>query len=208
MNLLEIMLQGGWLMIPILLSSIAVIAIGIGRFLILKKANNELKEFLNEWFSAPLSTDPIRLRSACQLGPASVGTMSEVFDSDKTSVSKRMDSLETSARGEIFDLERGLGTLATLAGVTPLIGFLGTVTGMISAFMQIQNLGGNVNANVLAGGIWEALVTTAAGLAVGILALVIHNYLSYMVRLASRQLEQCSEILTKILGKDDEAKSE
>ena len=75
------------------------------------------------------------------------------------------------------ELERFLPTLALVANVAPLLGLMGTVTGMIKAFQAIQNLGGKVNASVLAGGIWEAMLTTAEGLAVAIPALVAHHML-------------------------------
>jgi len=86
------------------------------------------------------------------------------------------EALENAGNAEVFHLEKYTGILATVAGVAPLIGFLGTVTGMIRAFMDIQALGGNVNADVLAGGIWEAMVTTAAGLTVGIPSMIFYNY--------------------------------
>ena len=81
------------------------------------------------------------------------------------------------AAREVRDLERFLPTLALVANVAPLLGLMGTVTGMIKAFQAIQNLGGKVNASVLAGGIWEAMLTTAEGLAVAIPALVAHHML-------------------------------
>ena len=73
-------------------------------------------------------------------------------------------------------MEKGLSILATIAGMAPLLGFLGTVTGMISAFMRIEELQGSANPSDLAGGIWEALITTAFGLGVGIIALIAYNY--------------------------------
>ena len=67
------------------------------------------------------------------------------------------EAMETAGNAETYFLEKNLNIIATLAGITPLIGFLGTVTGMIKAFMKIQSLAGNVNADVLAGGIWEVI---------------------------------------------------
>ena len=131
--------------------------------------------------------------------------MAAVFEGETLRRSDAAESLETAARQSLYKLESGIGVFGTLAAVTPLIGFLGTVTGMIKAFMQIQKLGGNVNANVLAGGIWEALVTTAAGLAIGILALVIHNYLASLVKRATGSIEQCGELTMRILGPSHEA---
>jgi len=87
------------------------------------------------------------------------------------------EAIESAGRQEINKLEKGLSVLATIAGVAPLLGFLGTVTGMISAFMRIEDLQGAANPSDLAGGIWEALLTTAFGLAVGIIAYSFYNYL-------------------------------
>ena len=91
--------------------------------------------------------------------------------------------------------------LATVAGVAPLLGFLGTVTGMISAFMQIQNLQGNVNPSVLAGGIWEALITTAFGLFVGIIAFGFYNYLLNKINRMIFGLEVSSTEFMELLQK-------
>ncbi len=87
---------------------------------------------------------------------------------------------------EVRGLERYLSTLATIGNISPLLGLAGTVLGMIRAFMKIEALQGKVNASVLAGGIWEALLTTLLGLAVAIPVVVAHNYLSSRVnRLAA-----------------------
>ena len=90
-------------------------------------------------------------------------------------------------------------TLATVAAIAPLLGFLGTVTGMIQAFMEIQALGGQVNANVLAGGIWEALMTTAAGLTVGIPAMIFYNWLVGRVQHFVFEMENSSMELLDLL---------
>ena len=109
------------------------------------------------------------------------------------------DAIESAGRAEIYQLEKGFAALATISGVAPLTGFLGTVTGMIQAFMRIQELGGNVNATVLAGGIWEALITTAAGLLVGILTLLAYNYLVTKVQRLVFELEVSSTNLLELL---------
>ena len=93
---------------------------------------------------------------------------------------------ENAGTQEVSKLEKGLPILASVSGIAPLLGFLGTVTGMISAFMTIENLQGSANPSDLAGGIWEALVTTAFGLMVGIPALAFYNYfLSRVKKLVS-----------------------
>jgi biopolymer transport protein ExbB len=87
------------------------------------------------------------------------------------------DAVESAARMEVYKLERGLGLLASVAGIAPLLGFLGTVTGMIGAFRVIEVNEGVVNPQLLASGIWEALITTAFGLIVGIPAYFFYNWL-------------------------------
>jgi biopolymer transport protein ExbB len=103
------------------------------------------------------------------------------------------EAIEIAGKEEAFKLEHRLGILANLAGVSPLLGFLGTVTGMIGAFRTIEQLGGAVNPSDLAGGIWEALLTTAFGLIVGIIALGFYNYFVSSVGRLVFELERASE---------------
>ncbi|MDV7398533.1 MotA/TolQ/ExbB proton channel family protein, partial [Arthrospira platensis SPKY1] len=100
--------------------------------------------------------------------------------------------IEMAGKKEIYLLERKMNWLATIAGVAPLVGFLGTVTGMISAFMEIQDLQGNANPSALAGGIWEALITTAVGLVIGIIAYGFYNYLLSKINRMVHELENAS----------------
>lgn len=102
------------------------------------------------------------------------------------------DAIDNAGKKEIFFLEKRMNWLATIAGVAPLIGFTGTVTGMIEAFMDIQSLQGNVNPSALAGGIWEALITTAAGLIVGLIAFGFYNFLLGRINRSIFELENAS----------------
>ena len=201
MSLFEILVRGGWLIIPIALSSIVVIALGVSRYVALRNEKEQLSRFLGEWLDAFPGIEPERYLTACKAGPKAVADMATSLVRGRYPRQEAADRIESLARTELARLEYGLGAIATLAAVTPLIGFLGTVTGMIRAFMQIQNLGGNVNANVLAGGIWEALVTTAAGLAVGIVALIIHNYIASLVSKHAQRLELAGELTLNVLSR-------
>ena len=99
-----------------------------------------------------------------------------------------------------------MSVLASVAGIAPLLGFLGTVTGMISAFMTIQDLAGAANPSDLAGGIWEALITTAFGLIVGIPALAIYNYFLSSVKKLVGEMETVANDVIDVIqegGKDD-----
>ncbi|MDL1957737.1 MAG: MotA/TolQ/ExbB proton channel family protein [Candidatus Desulfofervidus auxilii] len=103
------------------------------------------------------------------------------------------------AEREIRELEKYLPALSTIGDIAPLLGLLGTVTGMIKAFMVIERLGGKVNASVLAGGIWEAMLTTALGLSVAIPTIVAHNYLVSKLRNFTAELqEKLNEFLEDI----------
>jgi biopolymer transport protein ExbB len=102
--------------------------------------------------------------------------------------------------GETRELSRYLQALATIGNITPLLGLLGTVVGMIKAFMVIQQMGGKVNAAVLAGGIWEAMLTTALGLAVALPTMVAHSYLSARVDRYEAQLQDGTVMFLKSIG--------
>lgn len=101
---------------------------------------------------------------------------------------------------EVRGLSRYLQALATVGNIAPLLGLLGTVLGMIKAFMVIQQMGGKVNASVLAGGIWEAMLTTALGLAVALPAMVAHSYLVSRVDRYEAQLQDGAVTFIKALG--------
>jgi len=102
------------------------------------------------------------------------------------------EAIETAGKQEINKLEKGISILATISGVAPLLGFLGTVTGMIAAFSKIQDLQDSVSPSDLAGGIWEALLTTAFGLAVGIIALTAYNFLVTSIKKLVMDMEVVS----------------
>jgi biopolymer transport protein ExbB len=105
-----------------------------------------------------------------------------------------------STDGEVRKLSRYLQALATIANIAPLLGLLGTVVGMIKAFMVIQEMGGKVNASVLAGGIWEAMLTTALGLSVALPTMVAHSYLTSQVDNYEAQLQDGTVTFIKALG--------
>jgi biopolymer transport protein ExbB len=102
--------------------------------------------------------------------------------------------------GEVRELSRYLQALATIGNIAPLLGLLGTVLGMIKAFMVIQEMGGKVNAAVLAGGIWEAMLTTALGLCVALPTMVAHSYLISRVDKYEAQLQDGTVTFVKAIG--------
>ena len=174
--MLEIISSGGWLMLPILLCSVAVLGISAERYWTLDPNKIAPKHQLgqvwswiqnNELDAAKLK----RLRQTSALGrilAAGLGNSRHGRDVMR-------DSIEEAASQVVHELERYLGALGTIAAIAPLLGLLGTVVGMIKVFTAL-NLTGAGNPQVLAGGISEALITTAAGLSIAIPAMIAHRF--------------------------------
>lgn len=174
--MLELVKAGGWLMVPILLCSIVAMAIIAERFWTLQTkriAPNNLVVQVWQWArSGHLTEERIRaLRKASPLGRIlAAGLANRHLDREHMK-----EGIEDVGRHVIHDLERYLNTLGTIASITPLLGLLGTVIGMIKVFSVITTQGVG-DPGVLAGGISEALITTAAGLTVAIPALMFYRY--------------------------------
>jgi biopolymer transport protein ExbB len=176
--MLEIILAGGWLMGPILLCSTLSVAIIIERFWTLRKKKvtpKGLAELVETWAAADkLDSRHInQLKSGSPLGRVLAAAM--VNRKRPREIIK--EAVEDTGRQVVHDLERFLNTLGTIAGISPLLGLLGTVIGMIKVFSTIM-VSGVGNANNLAGGISQALITTAAGLTVAIPSYFFYRYFS------------------------------
>ena len=175
--MLEMVTAGGWLMLPILLCSIAALGICIERLMTLDPDRIAPPHLLARVWTQFKNNemDAARLRTLGQSSPLgeilAVGLANAHHGRD---VMK--ESIEEAAGHVVYELERYLNALGTIAAVTPLLGLLGTVVGMIKVFTEIMAQGTG-NASVLAGGISEALITTAAGLSVAIPSLIMHRYL-------------------------------
>jgi len=173
---LELVTAGGWLMLPIVFSSIVALAICAERLFTLNAKKISPPHLLaTVWKQLKAGElDVARLRTLRQSSP-----LGRILAAGLSNASQGRDvmkeSIQEAASHVVHDLERYLNTLGTIAAVTPLLGLLGTVMGMIRVFAEIMAQGTG-NASVLAGGISEALITTAAGLSVAIPALVMHRY--------------------------------
>jgi biopolymer transport protein ExbB len=175
---LEIILAGGWLMVPILLCSTLAVAIVIERFWTLRKSKvtpEGLGATVEDWATRhELDERHLeQLRVESPLGRVYAAALRN----RKRSRELIKEAVEDSGRHVVHDLERFLNTLGTIAGISPLLGLLGTVIGMIKVFSAIM-VSGVGDANVLAGGISEALITTAAGLTVAIPSYFFYRYFS------------------------------
>lgn len=194
MNLLDLFLKGGIFMYPILFCSLLAVVIVVERLLVLRKSAVDAGQFM------------LKLRSVLQRGnimeainfcSRSEAPLAHILKKGLTKFPEGHDrvreAIENAGKEETFKLEHRLGILASVAGIAPLLGFLGTVTGMIAAFRVIEQLSGAVNPSDLAGGIWEALITTAFGLIVGIFAYGFYNYFVNRVGRFVFEMESGSE---------------
>jgi biopolymer transport protein ExbB len=211
MNLLDMFLKGGIVMWPILLCSILGLAVIIDRLLVLRKARINVPAFMVRIRGFIKKKDISGAISYCMEEKSPVANIvRKGLKKYKYGHDRVKEAIENAGSQEISKLEKGLNVLATVAGVAPLLGFLGTVTGMISAFMTVQELQGAVGPSDLAGGIWEALITTAYGLFVGIPALAIYNYFLSSVKKLVVQMETVANDVVDIIqdGKVDEKDDE
>ncbi len=204
--MLELIQAGGWLMLPIILCSIAATAISIERAWMLRRSRvtppNLLPDVWNKIKHGTVDASIIKdLRTNSPLGHVLAAGLSQA----KMGTDSMRQSIQETASVVIHDLERYLNTLGTIAAIAPLLGLLGTVVGMIRVFSEIM-IHGAGNAALLAGGISEALITTASGLTVAIPTLVMHRYLQRRVDSAVVVMEQESTRLIDSFQRNPELK--
>ena len=172
----ELIKAGGWVMAPIMVCAVLMLAIVLERFWTLRRGSvlpRTLGQEVRDW-AASNKLDPGHLDALRQNSPLGelLAAALEVRHRPREQIKERVEDI---GRHVVHELERFLNTLGTIAGVAPLLGLLGTVFGMIRMFLGILQTGVG-DANRLAGGIGEALITTAAGLCVAIPALMFHRY--------------------------------
>ncbi len=190
MNLFSIFMKGGIVMWPILLCSIIGLTVIIDRYIVLRKAKINIPAFMVRIRGLIKKKDITGAISYCMEEKSPVANIiRKGLKKYRLGHERVKDAIENAGRQEISKLEKGLTVLATIAGIAPLLGFLGTVTGMIQAFITIEDLAGAANPSDLAGGIWEALITTAFGLIVGIPALAFYNYFLAAVKKTVGEME-------------------
>ncbi|MBK7629669.1 MAG: MotA/TolQ/ExbB proton channel family protein [Ignavibacteriales bacterium] len=207
MNLLDIFLKGGFIMWLILASSIVGLAVSIDRFIMLRKAKINVPAFMVRIRGFIKKKDISGAISYCMQEKSPVANIvRKGLKKYKYGHDRVKDAIENAGSQEVSKLEKGLSVLASVAGIAPLLGFLGTVTGMIQAFMTIQDLAGAANPSDLAGGIWEALITTAFGLIIGIPALALYNYFLSAVKKLVGEMETVANDVIDVIqdgGKDE-----
>jgi biopolymer transport protein ExbB len=177
--MIDIFVKGGWVMYPLLLSSILALGVVIEKFWYLRKKKILVPEIIGVLDQIKSPGDLQLAKSICEKfkGPFSRIVLTSIENQDLPSDELRM-LVEDEGRQEVRILQRGLVTLETIAAIAPLLGLLGTILGMIKVFNVIETLGVG-QAKALSGGISEALITTAAGLLIGIPVLIAYNFFNH-----------------------------
>lgn len=190
MNAFDLAVKGGWIMGVLLILLFLSIYVLIERTLVIKKARqedatfmNRIKDYIHEGkVDAALGLCRKTDTPAARMVEKGISRIGRPM-SDVTSAVENVGNIE------IAILEKGLPILATTAAGAPMIGFLGTVTGMVKAFMSMAGEGANVDVTTLSTGIYEALVTTVGGLVVGIIAMFAYNYLTTLIKGVINKME-------------------
>lgn len=192
-SVFDLLLKGGYMMIPIFILFVLSIYILLEKLFVLKKESKNIKGFNKEIKNRVIQGDINGAKLICEdtNTPASRMILKGLgrINSNLKSIEA---SIENVGKIEIYNLEKNLSLLATISGAAPMIGFLGTVTGMIQAFISIAQEEGAVSPKLLSSGIYEAMITTASGLFVGIIAYLSYNYLVAKVQKLIHNMEYSS----------------
>ena len=189
-TVMELLFKGGFMMIPILILFVITIYILIEKILIINRESKSPKGFTDEIISRVKNDDINGAKLICNDTNNPVSRMIlKGLNKFNTSLKNIETSIENVGKIEIYNLEKNLSLLATISGAAPMIGFLGTVTGMIQAFISIAEEEGAVSPKLLSSGIYEAMLTTAAGLFVGIISYLSYNYLVSRVEKLIHKME-------------------
>ncbi len=201
MGLWQLFSKGGWLMWPLLALGGVTIYIFVERYMAIQRAGKIDKDFMSvirDFISQGRAGDAVEM---CQANDTPIARM---IEKGISRIGRPMgdvqSAVENVANLEVSKLEENLPILATIAGGAPMIGFLGTVLGMVQTFMEMSAAGGTVDMSLLAGGMYVAMVTTVAGLVVGIPAYFFHNYLAARIEKLVFRMEANSIAFLDILS--------
>jgi biopolymer transport protein ExbB len=200
--MLEILSKGGILVIPILFCSVLVFGIFFERVTLYALNRRRGKDIEHKVVTLLAAGDTQTALEVSRQSNSPMGRVLAKAIEARNLKNRVLESIIVNAvEKEARELSAYLQTLATIGNITPLLGLLGTIIGMIKAFMVIQQMGGKVNATVLAGGIWEAMLTTALGLVVALPTMVAHSYLVAKVDKYEARLQNGSVSFLKAMAK-------
>jgi biopolymer transport protein ExbB len=198
MGFLDLIIKGGPVMYPIILCSVIALAIALERWLFFWRISRSGAGVLEQVGALLQKGSFVEAEQLCTgVNDPVVRIIATGLQVRKKSAADRDDIIARVGSKELRSLNGNLRGMGIVAQVAPLLGLLGTVTGMMAAFMKIQQLGGEVDASVLAGGIWEALITTAAGLTVAIPTMVLYNYFEGKIDTYYARMKEAAQLLTE-----------
>lgn len=208
-SVISLAMKGGWLMIVLLLLSIIAIYIFGKKWWMIRRAAKIDKNFMND------IRDYIhegKIKSAIMLCERYDSPVARLVQKGIERIGRPLSDIQTSVENtgnvEVARLEKGLPYLATIAGGAPMIGFLGTVIGMVQAFFSMSKAGNNIDITLLSGGIYTAMITTVGGLIVGILAYFGYNYLTSQISDVVFKMERTTIDFMDLLHEPAEATEE
>jgi len=176
--IIQLVEKGGWIMAILGLLSVIAVYIFIERYFVISRSSHEDKNFMNNIREFILSGKLDSAKALCQTNNSPIGRM---IEKGLRRLGKPLNdinaAIENVGKLEISQLEKNVAGLATIAGAAPMLGFLGTVIGMIRAFYDMSMAGNNINIELLSQGIYQAMITTVGGLIVGIMAYIFYNVL-------------------------------
>ena len=200
-SIFEMATKGGWIMIVLLVLSIIALYILGMKWWMISQAGKIDKDFMKD-IKDYLADGKIKsARTLCSKFDSPIARMVDVGISRLgRPLSEIQTAMDNTGNAEIARLEKNLPYLATIAGGAPMLGFLGTVTGMVKAFFNMANAGNNIDITLLSGGIYEAMITTVGGLIVGIIAYFAYNILNAKVSDVMAKMENTTVELMNMLG--------
>ncbi|MEN3040969.1 MAG: MotA/TolQ/ExbB proton channel family protein [Bacteroidia bacterium] len=200
LTLLDFILMGGWAMFILIALAGIGLYIFLERYLLVAKYDKDPREFMEQVKAAIRQGDIRRAEAICA---ASQTPFARMVGKGVSRLGSPLPDITAAVQNqgnlEILQLEKNIPYLATIAGLSPMVGFLGTVTGLIQAFMKISQLQGNVNPAALADGIYEAMITTAAGLIVAIPMQFAYNVLVNRIQSFILKMEAASTAFLDVL---------
>lgn len=198
----DLIMAGGWLMIPLAILMIVAIFIFIDRFMVIRKASGSDMKLMNKVRALILDGNiPAAIKTCRQNQSPTARMIEKGIENLGRPLSDIHTSIENVANLEVSKLENNLPFLATIAGGAPMIGFLGTVLGMVESFMNMAQAGGAIDMTLLSSGMYTAMVTTVAGLIVGIPAYFGYNLLVQRIEKLVFQMESNSIAFMEIISR-------
>lgn len=198
-SLIELLILGGWIMVPLAILFVATIFVFFERWIAIRKASNIEGNFMNIIRDHIMSGNVSAARSFAK---NTNNPVARIIDKGIQRIGKPIDSIEKSMENvgklELYNMERNLSILSLIAGIAPMFGFLGTIIGMFQLFYSLA-AGNDFNIQTMANGIYTKMITSAAGLIIGLLAYVAHNFLTTQVDKTAYKMEASSAEFIDIL---------